>query len=159
MIKMRYSTEADLSIIKELIENRFGFRESAYTDLDKRYLLMFKDGKLIGITGCNPSPSYRGYEIDWTCLLESEEGHGYITKMISEAIKGLDDKDIYCSCWHMPERDVVNLHHAMDALGFECCVPCRVRYCAEHFDCSDTCQRYKGKGCNCWEDLYIRRHK
>lgn len=43
MQTIRYSTEADKKDIQALIESRFGVRESAYEDLENRYLLCFED--------------------------------------------------------------------------------------------------------------------
>lgn len=157
MVTTRYSKENDLDSIKKLIESRFGVRETAYTDLNDRYLLLFDDEKLIGMTGCNLSPLYNGYEIDWTCIQKEYEGHGYMSKLMEQAIKNYLKYDIYCSCLHMSNKKEINLKHIMDKLNFQCCIEKRIQFNSKYINCKNICIIDKNENCNCWEDLYVRK--
>ena len=158
MQTIRYSTETDKKDIQALIESRFGVRESAYEDLENRYLLCFEDDKLIGITGCSKSPRFNGYEIDWTCIAHSAEGKGIITELIRQVIEGVTE-DIYCSCWRTNDKSDIHLHHAMAEHGFSPCLPVRIQYDSRYMNCPNECTSYTGKGCHCFEDLYIKKSK
>lgn len=156
MITIRYSTEDDLNSIKTLIESRFGVRDDAYTNLNNRYILLFNDKKLICMTGCNISALYKGYEIDWTCIDKNEEGKGYITRILTEAIKPYLNKDIYCSCLHLHNKDKINLYYSMNKLGFKCVIPQQIQYNSLYCNCKNKCKFYSGKNCHCCEDTYVR---
>lgn len=157
-ITYRNSTESDKNIIEELIGQRFGNRDSyGVTDnLNGRYLLAFDNNTLVAMTGLIDCGFYNGPEIDWTCIRKEYEGHGIITKMIETVIKDVKS-DIYCSCWRLYDNQEVNLHHAMNKLGFELVNKEHKKFNAEHYNCKNICKGYK-ENCKCYEDLYIKRY-
>lgn len=157
-MEFRYSTQQDYDIIRELIELRFGNRDTygLFDDLDGRYFLAFDGDLLVGMTGLRDIGFYKGTEIDWTCLRKEYEGQGIITNMISRVIEGVE-RDIYCSCWKLGGSDAVNLQHAMDSLGFEVAIPCYKNFDSKYIKCKDICVN-ASDDCYCYEVLYVKKY-
>ena len=52
------------------------------------------------------------------------------------------------------DNTTVNLHHAMDTLGFTLAIKEHLRYNPKHRTCCDICVMYIDN-CHCCEDLYV----
>jgi predicted GNAT family N-acyltransferase len=155
----RRSTQQDYIAIDKLLKSCFGDRAKygALDNLENRYLLAFDGDKLIAMTGlCNNSPVFFGAEIDWTCMLPEYRGKGIVVNMIKEIIKDCTT-DIYCSCLRLHNNSKINLHHSMQALGFECVGKSYKTFDSRYHKACDDCI-YKLDGpCACYEDLYLRK--
>jgi GNAT superfamily N-acetyltransferase len=158
-IVYRKSTQQDFIAIDRLLKTCFGdrFKYGALDNLDDRYLLAFHNNRLIGITGLTVnSPLFNGAEIDWTCLLPEYRGYGIIVNMISQVIEGCS-QDIYCSCLRLHNSDKINLHHSMEALGFQCIVKNHKTFNSKYHPACNDCIYKSDVKCVCYEDLYLRK--
>lgn len=153
----KYSTQLDKDKISELVNICFGNRDlfGVLDNLDNRYLLAFDNNKLIAMTGISESKELKGLEIDWTCVHPDYRGKGIITTLLKELVEGWH-KDIYCSCWRMGNNNKINLHHAMQKLGFKETIREYRKYYSKVSKVCDRCVM-KSKGvCICYEDLYLK---
>ena len=157
---IRLSTEKDFEEIKHLVELCFGNRLSCgyLSNLDGRYFLKIVDGKIVAMSGLNSDIPYgNGVGIDLTCTHPDYRHCGYMHELFEKMIP-LADCDIYCSCWHLENKDKPELYSLMRDFSFECM---KVAYkigksgecnCLNAMDCVN----YK-INCTCQEDLYIRK--
>lgn len=155
---IRKSTNIDKIAIKELLNVCFGnsitdVDEPTY-NLDDRYYLYFVDNKLVAMSGIlSPGRSeYDNYEVDWTCTHPDYRHKGYMQEIFRQMLHGVDS-DVYCSCWRIDSEP--NLASLMKMFGFEL-----EKLAVETWNCKDDvdCPYRKGNNCNCYEDLYIKRH-
>lgn len=157
---IRYSRDEDYDDVKNLVCTSFGliFDEDVLGSLKGRYLVYETDGKVVAMSGLHTNWSYSsGVEIDWTCTLPAYRGKGIIHELIGKIVESVDT-DLYCACWRIGENRI-NLYGAMKNFGFECVVES-----AEHvkveYNCpwQNRCIYYK-KGCECYQDVYVRKQR
>lgn len=155
-ITYRKSTFDDREKIDKLLKSCFGDRSKygALDDIDGRYLLAFDGDELIAMTGLSTASAFNGYEIDWTCVSPTYRHNGFITNMIKDCIDGIQ-KPIYCSCLRLPNKEKINLNHAMNVLGFQLIIKNYKTYDSKHMKACNDCIYRKDKQCVCHEDLYI----
>jgi len=154
----RFNNEKYHYEVEKLLSKHFSARN--FMSNHPNYLLLFDDGKLIGITGLllPEETSYNGFEVNWTCLLPEYRGKNLIGKLLERAIQltpGAKQSNIYCSCWKNMGKSQVNLHQAMYYNGFQLVLQGRARFSAEHYQMCSECPEYK-LGCTCEEWLYMR---
>lgn len=150
---IRYSTEADASSIKELLESNFGFfKEEMIANLSKRYLLALDNNKPVAITGLYYSNVYKALEVDWTSCAKQYRHKGLITELMKRLVQSTDE-DVYCSCWRIADREI-NLYSSMKALGFEELIRFKSSYLRNVNCLSNTCI-HSTENCKCYEDLYL----
>lgn len=157
-VHYRRSTPDDEDIIREIVHERFGARDivEPYSVLQDRYLMAFDGDKLIAITGMYKW-SDKKYEVDWTCVKHGYEGNGLITTMIRKCMEDIPDgARIICSCWRLSENGTINLHHAMNELGFKLVERNYKVWDKVNNEWCDRCAVKQGEDCKCWEDLYDR---
>lgn len=156
---IRKSTTNDSQIIAELLLACFGdqVKYGAVDNLENRYLLAFKDNKLVAMTGLQKESSfYNGSEIDWTCVLPEYRKQGIITEVMSLAIEGCSE-DVYCSCLRLHDNTKVNLDFCMKTLGFELVQKAHKQFCSLYNKSCNDCIYKKESYCICCEDLYVKR--
>ena len=156
---IRLSKESDKQQIQQLIETCFGDRlNKKYLDnLDGRYYVIELDNKIVAMTGlCNNTKFKDGVEIDWTCTHPDFRNRGLMHKLFTKIIN-LTNKNIYCSCWKLPEKDYVELGSLMKSFSFNCIseayITCDLSKCK--FNNKKGCANYR-PNCKCQEDLYLR---
>lgn len=161
---IRKSTVEDEPEIRSVIERCFGNRDKTdvYDNLDDRYYLYVVDNKIVAMTGITSQTLYPGLEVDWTCTLPEYRHSGYMRALFKIMITDFEreHKDIFCSCWRWPPNKYVNLHTLMDRFDFKEVVHDRIHaivpYNCER-QCVEGCIHYSGNGCECYEDLYMRK--
>lgn len=157
-IYYRRSNKKDIPSIYELYVSRFGLAtQDVITNVENRYLLAFDDNLLIGMTGIKNNSTYKGLEIDWTCIREEYEGKGIATKLISILIGPLKE-DIYCSCWKIDKKAEPTLNNTMKSLGFKKVMKNNQILEYQYNDCKE-CPYKKFENCKCYKDLYMRKRK
>lgn len=158
---IRKSTAFDKNIIMQLLSLCFGDRDDweACEDLEDRYYLYFEGDALVAMTGLTMRSEFRALEVDWTCTHPEYRGRGFMQELFSEMLKDVCT-DVYCSCWRMPNRDKPNLSVLMELFGFKEVINTRVHWKVPH-NCfrvhEGGCVNYTGAGCECYEDLYLRK--
>ena len=157
---IRLSEEKDREDIQYLIEICFGNR--MYCDylknLKNRYFLKIVDNKVVAMSGLNSDIPYgKGVGIDWTCTHPDYRHHGYMYEIFEKMIP-LANEDIYCSCWHLENKEKPELYYLMQEFSFECIqVAHKIGKVGECMCFNKTdCVNYHSK-CSCQEDLYVRR--
>lgn len=158
---IRKSTTDDREIVKQLLELCFGKRTDCeqYNNLDGRYYLRFENDNVVAITGLTAKSEFKHLEVDWTCTHPDHRHKGYMQELFAEMLNGVHDS-VYCSCWRLSNSDRVNLHTLMDMFGFEEVVHSRVHWKIPHNcfrDYEGGCPNYTGNGCECYEDLFLRK--
>lgn len=157
---IRFSKQEDKDKIIELLYTCFGNREheGAYDNIPGRYLLCFLEDKLVAMTGLIHNADYNsGCEISWTCTHPEYRHQGYMMELF-ERIVYTTDEDIYCSCWKIPTKEHINLHHLMKEFNFELVLDSHIRSQYPHkCKVGDTCPFFTGQGCVCQQDLYVRK--
>ena len=160
---LRISTQDDAAIVDELISERFGSRVDygCLKDLNGRYFLCFHNDTLVAMSGLNKSNYYKGYEIDWTCTKTGYEHKGYMDHIFSTMLAGVKDEDVYCSAFKEHIKAEPNLYYLLRKYGFIKVVESRIAYDTKYMKCKENfdCKFYKGDGCSCREDLYVRYAK
>lgn len=159
MITYKRSNNHDILNIIDLFTICFGNRisDEVYKNINGRYLLAYDGTKLIAMTGINHDTIYNGAEVDWTCVHSDYRGQGIITSMLRGLLTDITE-DVYCSCWHEHNNSRVNLHHAMETLGFNLVLEGNKRASyLTHKACKQCC-KCMGTECQCSEDLYVRRY-
>lgn len=162
--EIRKSTAEDEQEIRSLIETCFGDRSQshAYDNVAGRYYLYTINGKIVAMSGIDRDSPYPGLEIDWTCTLPEYRHNGYMIDLFGVMIADFENehKDIYCSCWRWAGHKDVNLHTLMKRFDFKEVVHDRVHAMVPHNcdkKCTEECIKYSGNGCECYEDLYMRK--
>ena len=158
---MRRSLERDKEQLRILFKKSFGDMAEqcgALDWVDGRYMLTLKEDIIISCTGILPltKSDFNGYEVTWTCTLKEYRHQGFIVSMLAACEKELqEDKPIYCSCWHLPNKEKANLHNALTQLGYKEVIHTHVSRMYPHTgECIGCC--YKGDGCYCTGDLYYK---
>ena len=158
---IRLSTIKDEKAIEKLMNICFGKREpdKVFKNLQGRYLLVFEDDKLVGMTGLYWSDEYNAFEMDWTCTHPEYRKQGIMHELFKRICNYTDEK-IYCSCWRFGGNEKINLYSLMKDFGFEEVLRPRVAYrCGVNCSVDFICQGRNDKGlnCYCYEDLYVRK--
>lgn len=157
--EMRKSTDKDYEQIKALLKESFGDMAEhcgALDWVDNRYMVAVVNNQIVACTGILPlhKSDFNGYEITWTCTTKEFRHNGLIVKMLDACERELkDSKPIYCSCWHLTNKDKANLHNALTRLGFEEVIHSHVVRVHPHIDMCNYCC-YSSAGCKCTGDLY-----
>jgi GNAT superfamily N-acetyltransferase len=162
---IRYSKESDREDIKRLVKLCFGNRDGygIYDgNISGKYILYFtEDGVLVAMTGLCSDSDYGDNcaEIIWTCTHPDYRHQGIMHKLFERMLATTDER-IYCSCWKLGTRDKVNLHWLMVDFGFELVLE-KHKYAEYPHKCNvgHTCPYWRGTGCSCSENLYVRRGK
>ena len=134
----------------------FGHDNGLFDDIEGLYRLAIINEKIVAITGILPvkKSGFSGYEVAYTVTHPDHRGKGLITRMLKELIDDLPDDGVpvFASCWRI--QGDINLHHAMDTLGFELLHKARINYIFPYYKECINCPRAQIK-CTCSEDLYI----
>jgi N-acetylglutamate synthase-like GNAT family acetyltransferase len=157
-LQCRKSTGLDILLVDDLLEDCFGEmrKYDALNNLEGRYMLIFDEDMLIGMTGLiQNSDNYFGAEIDNTCLLPRYRGRGIITNTLKKLIENCDT-DIYCSCPKLPNKEKSVLHFAMEQLKFTPILEAQRKYNSDFNVSCDFCFNRIENKCECQEDLYVR---
>lgn len=80
--------------------------------------MAFDAGSWVAIIGLNESDTYRGLEVDWSCVALHYRGHNIMAIMLKRLLTTAK-KDVYCSCWRVLDNPI-NLHKSMLQCGFVC---------------------------------------
>lgn len=158
---IRRSTIDDKECIQQLMQLCFGGKNNLepYENLEGRYYLYFKDDILVAMSGITSDSEYGHLEVDWTCTRPEYRHNGYMQEIFTEMLTNVHEP-VYCSCWRLANRDRVNLHTLMYLFGFKEVVSSRVHWKIPHNcfrDYEGDCPYYTGIGCECWEDLFLRK--
>lgn len=160
---IRKSTADDKEQIQQLMQLCFGDKNNLepYENLKDRYYLYFKDNMLVAMSGLTSNSEYDHLEIDWTCTRPEHRHKGYMQELFAEMLNCVHES-VYCSCWRLPNNDKPNLHTLMSLFGFEEVVESRVHWKVPHNCFSNYeggCSYCTGIGCECYEDLFLRKEK
>lgn len=158
---IRKSKEFDILKVQQLMCLCFGDCNNTepYDDINDRYYLYFEGDVLVAMSGLTSNSEYGHLEVDWTCTHPEHRHKGYMQEIFR---KMLDDvhESVYCSCWRLPNKDKVNLHTLMSLFGFEEVIKSRVHWKVPH-NCfrnyNGGCSCCTGIGCECYEDLFLRK--
>lgn len=158
---IRKSTMNDKERIQQLMQLYFGDKNNMepYENLKDRYYLFFKDNTLVAMSGLTTNSEYGHLEIDWTCTHPEHRHNGYMQELFTEMLNGVHEP-VYCSCWRLPNNDRINLHTLMSLFGFEEVIQSRVHWKVPHNcfrDYEGGCSYCTGIGCECYEDLFLRK--
>lgn len=160
---IRQATLNDVAKMEELMYSSFGNREDAtsfrlHTD---KYLVYEVDDKIVAMTGILYSNEYKALEIGWTCTHPDYRQLGIMHKLFEEILKEVKE-NVYCSCWHLSDREHINLYKLMRDFNFICVARPRVSWVNGH-NChhnmtDNLCTYCTGDGCHCTEELYFREY-
>lgn len=158
---IRKSKAFDKLIVNELFLACYGYGWDfilPLTDLEDRYYLLFDEyGTLVAMTGLCYSDEYEALEVDWTCTHPNYRHRGYMQMLFQEMLKDVNE-DVYCSCWRLSTKTTPNLYSIMYMFGFQKVVDHRHHWQTPYnCHCSETCKFGRGQGCDCYEDLYLRK--
>ena len=157
----RWSRESDIEEITNLLKLCFGDRRgtNAYEHIPGRYLCCIMDNKIVAITGLCFWSEFGKLEIGWTCT-HPDYRHMGIMQELFKRIVATTDEDIYCSCWRIGGNPEVNLHTLMKMFDFEMVIPNLQNRNSKIFceqTCKEHCSFYDARGCNCANDLFVRK--
>lgn len=158
---IRKSVSSDRECIYQLMCMCFGDKNNLepYENLDDRYYLYFENGVLVAMTGLISSSEYDHPEVDWTCTHPEFRHRGYMQALFTEMLGNVKES-VYCSCWRLSNSDKVNLYTLMSLFGFKEVIRSRVHWKVP-FNCfrdySGGCVCCTGVGCECYEDLFLRK--
>lgn len=121
----------------------------------------FKGDTLVAITGLISDSEFKHLEIDWTCTHPDYRNKGYMQELFAEMLRDVH-APVYYGCRRLPNRGEVNLHTLMSMFDFEEVVHSRVHWkvphnCFRDYGCK--CIYYTGVGCECYEDLFLRKER
>ena len=160
---IRYSKLSDTDAIERLLYRCFGrmvIDEGALKNIENgRYLCYIANGEIVAITGLCHDDEFNGIQISWTCTAPEHRHQGYMQALFKRLL-ATTDEDVYCSCWFIGDKPC-NLHHIMDAFGFEKVVSKYKIREIEH-NCPKAYREgcpYKSEKCICGNDLYVRKTK
>lgn len=155
---IRQATEVDLPQLKELMLLSFGPREgedSSVSDQTTKYIVYVIDDKVVAMTGLVYSEEFKSLEIAWTCTHPDCRGKGYMHELFNTLLSDVKEK-VYCSCWHLSNKEHINLYKLMRDFGFKQVLDSRVGYAYGH-NCYRDCVCRTKPDCTCKEELYLRQ--
>ena len=160
---IKKSTTDDKELVQQLMQLCFGDNNKIepYENLEDRYYLLFKDNTLVAMTGLTSASEYGRLEIDWTCTHPEHRHNGYMKELFTKMLNGVQEP-VYCSCWRLSNKNKPNLYTLMCLFDFEEFIQTRVHWKVPH-NCfckyASDCPYCTGIGCECYEDLYLRKGK
>jgi N-acetylglutamate synthase-like GNAT family acetyltransferase len=163
MLKYRKANPTDLYKIQGLCYECFGLKQ---VTLRTEYLVVaevIETKEIVAVTGILPLDysQFNGYEIDWTCTKPEYRHKGIITDLLNMCINDLEEDTIsvYCSCWHLEDKDKPNLYTPLSSLGFVYLPELKghKKYIKGYsYTCKNCINKNKDR-CICTEDVMILR--
>lgn len=161
-IMIRQANINDILQMEELITLSFGRRDDAisFRMHPDKYIVYIEGDKIVAMTGLVYNKQYRGLEIGWTCTHPDFRGMGLMHKLFEFMLKDVEER-VYCSCWHLPNREHINLWKLMNDFNFICVTEARVSW-VNGFNChhnktDNLCTECTGGACVCKEELWFRQ--
>lgn len=170
MLEYRKSRESDIQELTELVMKCFGNRErhGVFKNLNNRYTVCIDTytNKIVGMSGLDSNDDYiGGPELGYSCVDPEYRKLGIMTNLIGQIIeeaKAKNCKRIYCSGWHLPNKEYANLHSILTKYEFSLVVPSRCTW-RQNYNCNLTSNPENkaycvnsSNVCSCKEDLYMK---